>query len=50
MHPGLILALAADKDHIDVVDFSGSIVKQIRVPTVQEEAALSAHPGRSFLF
>jgi hypothetical protein len=50
MHPGLILALAADKGHIDVVDFSGSIVKQIRVPTAQEEAALSAHPGRSFLF
>jgi hypothetical protein len=50
LRPSLILALTADNNIIDVLDFSGHIVKQIRVPAAKERAVLPVHPGRSFLF
>ncbi|XP_071680453.1 putative F-box protein At3g23420 [Lolium perenne] len=52
-HPAIILALAENDNHIDVVDFSGGhIIKQIRVPATseEEEAVLPTNPGSSFLF
>ncbi|KAK1612213.1 hypothetical protein QYE76_035886 [Lolium multiflorum] len=49
--PALILALAENDNRIDVVDFSGHIIKQIRVPaTSEEEAVLPTNPGSSFFF
>ena len=50
LHPALIFAVAADEDHIDVVDFSGDIVKQIGFPAADEQAVLLADLGPYFLF
>lgn len=48
--PALILALAMDGDHIDVLGFSGNVVRQIHVPAAEEENVLPAHPDPCFLF
>jgi hypothetical protein len=45
LRSGLILALGADNDLIDVANFSGHVVKQIHVPATEEEAVPTAHPG-----